>query len=595
MTDSAIPSVRRDIPAPGAPDDTAWGSDALAEMLRALDIPYVLLNPGASFRGLHDSIVNHLGNQLPQMIVTLHEEHAVAIAHGYAKVAGKPLAAILHSNVGLMHGTMAIFNAWVDRVPVVVLGATGPVDAAKRRPWIDWIHTAQDQGALVRHYTKWDCQPASVPAAYGAMLRAYQIATTAPQGPVYVCFDAALQEAKLPARVPLPDPARYQAPPSPQPADALVQRAATLLTQARRPVILMGRVTRSEAAWQERIRLAETLQAEVLTDLRVGAAFPTRHPLHAAPAGTFLTPGGREVLRDADVVLSLDWCDLAGTLKQAWGHEDVGSTVIQVSVDHHVHNGWSMDHHGLPPVDVFLACEPEPAVTQLLRHVTLRKATPPRRPEAPPPAPAPEGGRMQVATVAAMLRHALEGQKVCLMRVPLSWAGEMWDLEHPLDYLGTDGGGGIGSGPGMAIGSALALKGTDRLPVALLGDGDTMMGVNALWTAANAQIPMLVIVCNNRSFFNDEVHQERVARQRERPVENKWIGQRIGNPDPDLGMMARGQGLQGYGPIETVAELEALLPKVIADVRGGAGVVVDVVVQTGYSPAMTAGLTRSSD
>ena len=160
MTFPAGAAVRRDVPAPSGPSDTIWASDALADMLRALDIPNVLLNPGASFRGLHDSIVNHLGNEKPQMMVVLHEEHAVSIAHGYAKVTGKPLIAILHSNVGLMHGSMAIFDAWVDRVPVIVLGATGPVDANKRRPWIDWIHTAQDQAALVRPFIKWDCQPA---------------------------------------------------------------------------------------------------------------------------------------------------------------------------------------------------------------------------------------------------------------------------------------------------------------------------------------------------------------------------------------------------------------------------------------------------
>jgi thiamine pyrophosphate-dependent acetolactate synthase large subunit-like protein len=200
-----------------------------------------------------------------------------------------------------------------------------------------------------------------------------------------------------------------------------------------------------------------------------------------------------------------------------------------------------------------------------------------------------------VATLAATLKRAVGDQKVCLMRLPLSWSGEMWDFKHPLDFLGYDGGGGIGSGPGMSIGSALGLKGTDRLPVAVIGDGDYMMGVNALWTAANARIPMLVVVCNNRSFFNDEVHQERVARQRKRPIENRWIGQRISDPAPDLAMMARGQGLTGIGPVEDAGELEKILVDAIAAVKRGETVVVDVVVQTGYSAAMTAGLTRSKD
>jgi thiamine pyrophosphate-dependent acetolactate synthase large subunit-like protein len=592
MTASSVAPVRRDIPIPSTPDTTVWCSDAIADMLRALDIPYVLLNPGASFRGLHDSIVNHLGNEKPQMIVVLHEEHAVAIAHGYTKVAGKPLAAILHSNVGLMHGSMAIFDAWVDRVPVIVLGATGPVDAAKRRPWIDWIHTAQDQAALVRHFIKWDCQPASIGASQEALLRAKQIATTAPQGPVYVCFDAALQESKLSEAPVMPDPSRYLAPPPARPSDESVRRAAQLLSTARRPVILAGRVNRDTIAWQQRVQLAEMLNAEVLTDLKIGCAFPTAHPLHAAPSGHFLNATSREVLRGADVVLSLDWLDLAGTLKQAWDNEPVGSQVIQVSVDHYSHNGWSMDHQGLPPVDVFLASEPEPAVELLLQHVTKRETPAPQRAPLPTSAViAP--GPMTVPILAGTLRRAVGEQKVCLMRLPLSWSGDLWDFEHPLDFLGYDGGGGIGSGPGMAIGSALALKGTDRLPVAVIGDGDYMMGVNALWTAANAQIPMLMVVCNNRSFFNDELHQERMARQRSRPVENRWIGQRIANPEPDLAMMARAQGLTAFGPVEDSAEFERVLVEAIALVKGGATVVIDAVVQTGYSPSMTAGLTRA--
>src|ERR1700732_931390 len=171
-----------------------WGSDAVALMLRELDLPYVALNPGASYRGLHDSLVNLLGNSQPQMLLCLHEEHAVAIAHGYAKVTGRPMAAAVHSNVGLMHATMAVFNAWCDRMPVLLLGATGPVDAPKRRPWIDWIHTARDQGALIRPYTKWDDQPASPEAAREAILRAYWLARSPPMGPVYVNLDAGMQE-----------------------------------------------------------------------------------------------------------------------------------------------------------------------------------------------------------------------------------------------------------------------------------------------------------------------------------------------------------------------------------------------------------------
>src|SRR5438552_15285106 len=256
-----------------------WGSDAIAALLRALDIPYIALNPGASFRGLHDSLVNYLGNERPQLLLCLHEESAVAMAHGYAKASGRMMGVALHSNVGLMHATMAIFNAWCDRVPMLILGATGPWDAAKRRPWIDWIHTASDHGALVRGFTKWDNQPASVPAAYDALLRGAQMATTAPRAPVYVNLDAGLQEMKLDVVPPLPDPARFAAPDSPLPPPESMQRAAELLSAAASPVILAGRLNRTEASWRARVALAEKLGARVLTDLKTGAVFPTRHPL----------------------------------------------------------------------------------------------------------------------------------------------------------------------------------------------------------------------------------------------------------------------------------------------------------------------------
>ncbi len=281
-------TIERPVPSPH--NAAQFGSDVVAETLRSLDIPYIALNPGASFRGLHDSLVNHLGNQRPTMLLCLHEEHAIAIAHGYAKVTGKAIAAAVHSNVGLMHGTMAIFNAWCDRMPVVVIGATGPVDATKRRPWIDWIHTARDQGALVRPYVKWDDQPASPGAAREALLRAAWIARTAPMGPVYINLDAEMQEAKLEAPLPPVDAARHMpAPSSAAPVD-LVEEAVEILRGAERPVILAGRVSRDIEAWNARVKLAEALGARVVTDLKVGAAFPTDHFLHAGAPGVYAVP-----------------------------------------------------------------------------------------------------------------------------------------------------------------------------------------------------------------------------------------------------------------------------------------------------------------
>ena len=565
--------------------EPVWGSDAIAAMLRALDIPYLALNPGASFRGLHDSLVNYLGNERPQMLLCLHEESAVAIAQGYAKASGRMMGVVLHSNVGLMHGTMAIFNAWCDRVPMLILGATGPWDAARRRPWIDWIHTASDQGALVRDYTKWDNQPGSVPAAYEALLRAAQIADTAPRGPTYVNLDAALQETKHEALPRLPDVARYKAPESVLPGKALIEEAARLLSTAKNPVILAGRVGRSEAGWKARVALAEKLQARVFTDIKCGAAFPTDHPLHAAPPGAFLDDAGKKALREADAVLALDWVDTAGTLQQA----QADPRVILVSPDQHVHRGWSMDYQGLPAADVYMLCEPDAVVPLLLDAVKAR-----------PPRVFPVESRSSEKSTALSLRalaeafnEAAAGMDVCVTHLPLGWHGSGRHFRHPLDYIGGNGGGGVGAGPGITVGAALALKGGSRLVAGIVGDGDFLMGVTAVWTAAHYRVPCLLVVANNRSFYNDEMHQERVARERGRPVENKWIGQRIDQPDIDLAMMARAQGAVGIGPVKELSDLKPSLEKAIKAVREGSVCVVDVRVLPGYDSHMSAGAPPS--
>jgi thiamine pyrophosphate-dependent acetolactate synthase large subunit-like protein len=572
----------RDVPVSSPQQENLWGSDAIAAMLRALDIPYLALNPGASYRGLHDSIVNYLGNERPQMLLCLHEEAAVAIAHGYAKASGRMMGVVLHSNVGLMHGSMAIFNAWCDRMPMLILGATGPWDAARRRPWIDWIHTASDQGALVRDYTKWDNQPASVPAAYEALMRAVQIADTAPRGPTYVNLDAALQEAKIGALPPVPDVSRYGAPPPVLPSKEAVTKAAQLLSSAKSPAILAGRVSRSEAAWKARVVLAEKLQARVFTDIKTPAAFPTDHPLHAAPPATF--PDGK-LLRDADVVLSLDWVDTAGTLKAAWGDAPIGAKVIRVSVDAHIHRGWSMDYQGLPPSDVYLMCEPDVAVPFLLDAVRARPAAVTPKQEFP----SGKDDVVSIRTLAKAFNELTAGMEVSLSKLPLGGNGAYRHFRHPLDYLGADGGGGVGAGPGCTVGAALALRGTNRMVVGIMGDGDYLMGVTALWTATHYKLPCLILVANNRSFYNDELHQERVARERGRPVENKWIGQRIDQPDIDLAAMARAQGAVGIGPVKDLNELKPALSAAIDHVKKGAVCVVDVRVMPGYDAPVSGG------
>ena len=554
----------KDRPIAGSPPAMQWGSDAIAQLLRDLGCEYIALNPGASYRGLHDSLVNYLGNERPQMLTCLHEEHAVALAHGYAKVTGRPMAAAVHSNVGLMHATMAIYNAWCDRVPVIVIGATGPVDATRRRPWIDWIHTSRDQGALVRNYVKWDDQPASVGAALESLVRASNLARTAPCGPVYVCLDVSLQEDRL-TRVPaMPELARYALPSAPAPLAQDIEQAARLLAAAKNPVILAGRVSRDARGWEDRIRLAERLNARVITDLKTAASFPTRHPLHGGAPGTRLSAEDKALLKNADAILSLDWIDLAGALRQGYRT-----------------NGWSMDHQQLPLSDLSIASTPEQTVAHLLDRLgegsgAVRFET---KPASSPEIPA--SGAVDLTSLGACLNRAIRGRNVSILRLPLGWPGALCEFAQPLDYIGNDGGAGIGSGPGMVVGAALALRGTGRIPVAVLGDGDLLMGAMALWTATRHRIPLLVVVANNRSYHNDVAHQEAVARTRERPPENKWIGQRLDDPSVDIPGLARSQGWDAVQTVADVADLPAALAKGLEAVKAGACFMVDVRTEPG--------------
>ncbi len=584
-----------EVPAPAPRDNQVWGSDAIADLLRALEVEFIALTPGASFRGLHDSLVNHLGNKDPALLLCIHEEHAVALAHGHARVTGKPIAVALHSNVGLMHATMAIFNAWCDRVPMLIIGAVGPMDAVQRRPWVDWIHTARDLGALIRGYTKWDDQPTSLPAALEALVRAHRIAETLPKGPTYVCLDAALQEAREDKAPAMPPLARFPIPAAPSAPPEAVCETAQLLSTAARPLILMGRVSTKEEDWHRRVSFAERLGARVLTDLKNGAAFPTRHRAHPYPPGLFVSAEAGASIREADVILALDWIDLGGTLKQACGGTWPAAKVINCSLDQYVHNGWSMDYQALPATDLSLLAAPDALVAQLLPAIE-REDGPARWPDGPPPEPPPatpaDSERIAVEDLARITVETLAPHNPSFIRLPLGWPGAWSRFAHPLDYIGFDGGGGLASGPGMAVGAALALRTSGRLPVAVLGDGDYLMGVTALWTAVHYGVPLLVIVGNNASFFNDELHQERVARMRARPVENRSIGLRMDDPPLDLAKLAEAQGCVGFGPARSHAEFTAMLQAAIAEVAAGRTVVIDVHVLPEYSRAVSSALLR---
>lgn len=586
---------------PSAVDDkVGWGSDVAAQMLRRLNVPFIALNPGASYRGLHDSLVNHLGNTAPEIIMCLHEEHAVAIAQGFAKATDRPMAVALHSNVGLMHGSMAIFNAWCDRQPMLIIGATGPVDAALRRPWIDWLHTSQDQGALIRNFVKWDDQPGSIEAMPESILRAWQQAATKPCGPTYVCLDAALQEAPADPDFVFPSVERFKPPAPPGPNPEMLERAAALFRAAERPLFLFGRGGLHQDHWRRRIELAERTGGRMITDLKTRAVVPTDHPAHVGEPFNKLTPEAKAALREADLIVSLGWIDLGGVLRQAFGADPISARIIHAGQDLHLHNGWGKESFQLPPVDVHLLADPDLVLIGLLNSLSEKardslsekaRGNSESASRLEPPA---RSGALNLVDVALELSREVGETDVCFAALCRGWPTQYWPFHSPLDYLGKDGGGGVGSGPGLAIGAALALKGSGRLTVGVLGDGDCLMSINALWTAARYSIPVLIVVANNRSYYNDELHQEGVARTRGRNPANRWIGQTIDHPAPHIAKLAEGQGVEAAGPITNRDELQAAIAKGVAAVRSGYPFLIDVHIDPAHGRELTESMAERS-
>ena len=566
----------------GKPDPTVgWGSDVAAQMLRRFGFPYISLNPGASYRGLHDSIVNHLGNEDPGMVLCQHEDHSVAIAHGYAKATGEPMACVLHSNVGLMHGMMSLYNAYCDRVPMFVLGATGPMDSSQRRPWIDWIHTTADQGSMVRDIVKWDNQPSSPQALVEAMCRANMLTRTEPSAPVFITLDAGLQEASLDEPVEFPDLARFQAPAPTRAAKESIEKAAALLKGAKRVLVLVGRCGFSKADWDKRVELVERLGAIVMTDLKLRACFPTDHPAHVCDPFNQFNPATRAIVAEADVILALDWVDLGGAVCAMKGQPAAPARVIANTLDHHLHNGAHANHMSLPQMDVFMSANTDSVVDDLLAVLPAAKKAP-WRGKLEKKAKASDPDRVTMEKVASTLRAAFpDPDKVTLASLSRGWPCDLWPFKDALAYMGKDGGGGIGSGPGISVGVALAMHTRGRHTVTVLGDGDFLMGASALWSAVHAKIPMLVVINNNRSYFNDELHQETVARRRNRPVGNRWIGQRIADPEVDIAGLCNSYGGVGIGPVKSVKELEAAIAKGVEALKAGKVCVIDCHVNPG--------------
>ena len=577
-----------------------WGSDVVVDLLKAFEFEYIAINPGATFRGLHDSLVNYGGNRAPEIILCNHEEIAVALAHGYARAKGKPMAAAVHNIVGLQHASMAIYNAWADRLPVIVLGGTGPMDSANRRPWIDWVHTANVQGNLVRDFVKWDDQPGSVEAVAESFIRAYRLATADPQGPVYICYDADVQEKKLDGAAAFPSLDRYPAALPLQAPEEGFEKTIRWLLDAKKPVILADWVGRREAGFNALGELAELLGAPVL-DQFGRFNFPVHHPLN-------LTGQSDKVIPQADLILALDVPDLEGaTAKRAQerGNRRAASLiaseakVVNVGLDDLLVRAWATDFNRLRQADLMLTADTSVFLPELLRRLRdesklgdLKDDIARRRAE---------WGKIYEAKKAGLeqeLRAKWDEKPVSMTRIYAELKEALKDEDWVLtngtsqtkenfylpaskfnQILGKYKGGGLGYGLPASLGAALAHKGSGKFCVNIQPDGDLLFTVSALWTAVHHQIPLLSVVCSNRSYFNDEEHQERIALVRKRPVENKTIGIRIDDPGVDFGAMARTYGCWGAGPITEPKDLIKTLREAVKVVKSGKPALIDVVCQ----------------
>jgi acetolactate synthase-1/2/3 large subunit len=578
-----------------SPAKERWASDVIVDLLHAYELPHAAINPGASYRGLHDSIVNYGGNR-PTMMLCQHEETAVQIAHGYAKASGQPMVAILHNLVGLLHANMAIYYAYIDRAPIFIVGATGPMDETKRRPRIDWIHTAQNQGEAVRNYTKWDYQPHTIDGAPEAFARAYAVMMTEPRGPIYMCYDAWLQEQKLDHEVPMPPPHAARVPSRLAPEPKVLAAAADLIAAAKRPVIIAEYVGREPEGFHALVELAETGGIPVY-DVDSRLNLPTRHALNMSMA--------KDVFRDADLVVCLDTRDwerptteLVSTTRQRTSIVPPSAKWIDIGFGDLELSSWALDYQRLQHADVRILADTSiaiPMLTELLKvrlkkdgayagRVKTRAAEIAKQSEAKRARWAKEAREdwdaspIMLPRLASEVWDAIKDEDWVLTANTLEeWTRKLWDFDKPYRHPGRS----LGTATqfGISLGVALAHRDKKRLVVDIQPDGDLMFDAGAMWVAAKHRIPLLVVMYNNRAYYNDWEHQIRMAKLRGTPVERAHIGMDMSDPDPDFASMAKSMGWYAEGPIDKPKDVAAALKRAIAKVKAGTPALLDTITQ----------------
>jgi acetolactate synthase-1/2/3 large subunit len=575
------------------------GSDYMVDVLKSLGIEYVCSVAGSSFRALHESVINYGGNQSPEFISCCHEESSVAIAHGYAKIEGKPLAIFAHGTVGLQHASMAIYNAYCDRVPVyIVIGNN--LDATKRdAAYGEWPHSVQDAAAMVRDYTKWDDLPISLQHFGESAVRAYKVAMTPPMGPVLIVADSELQEHPI-AEGANPHIPKLTLASPPQGDSGSVAEAARMLVQAENPLIVVDRYARTQAGIELLVELAETLQAPVI-DQAARMNFPTRHPLNQSSRRS-------AVVANADVIMGLEATDFWSALNTM--HDQVNRTshpimksaakLISITTGDLYTKANYQDFFRYTPVDLAMAADPEATLPSLIEE-TKRLLTADRKRALQDRGKRLAASHQQALELArtdasyawdaspvstgrlcaeiwAQIKNE-DWSLVSLLRHFSWWPLRLWPFDKHYQYIGIQGGGGVGYNAPASVGAALANKKHGRLSVSIQDDGDLLFGPTVLWTAAHHHIPLLSVMHNNRAYHEELMHVQRMANRHNRGIDRAHIGTTFEDPAVDFAKLAQGLGVYAEGPITDPNEIAPALKRAIAVVKRGEPALVDVVTQ----------------
>ena len=571
-------------------------SDFMVDVIKSLDIDYVAANPANSFRGLHESLLTYGANKKPEFLTCMHEESSVAMAHGYFKITGKPMLVLCHGTVGLQHASMAIYNAWCDRVPVVIIGGND-LDATKRPPFVPTYHSAQDIGALVRDFVKWDDTPMSPGHFAESFVRAYKIAMTPPHEPVLISLDSELQEEPLHEWPKVP---RYVPTSPPQGDSNAVREAARMLVNAEHPVLVADRCARTPAGMPLLVELAELLNAPVI-DRRSRLNFPTTHYLHQ-------TGRGKALIGQADVVLGLELSDFWGTVNRYIDNgenlrESVvkpGTKLISISSGDYYLKSNYQDFQRFQPVDLSIAGDAEATLPALIEAVKIalpasKKAAMEKRGDAMRKAwgetrkrtleaarYAWDASPISTARMSAELWAQIKDEDWSLVgsdRMVSSWPSRLWPMEKHYHHIGGPGGFGIGYGAPAAVGAALANRPHGRFSVNIQCDGDLMFAPGVLWTSAHHKIPLLNVMHNNRGYHQEVMHVQRMADRRDRVLTDGPVGTRITGPDIGYAKLAQSMGLWASGPITDPKDLAPAFKRAVEVVKAGEPALVDVVTQ----------------